>query len=133
MMINQAKADQEQNLIVNDDEKYGTNNNQDDAGDLIWQRWWRWWFTAPADIRIPKVWTLSSSDQPGMQYNDDDNDDDDDDNDDDGNDDDDDNDDDGNDDDDGDYPAAVDKEALQWFPGECSWSWRWRSQRDKPG
>ena len=39
MMINQAKADQEENLIVNDDEKYGTGNYQDDGGDLIWWRW----------------------------------------------------------------------------------------------
>ena len=63
------------------------------------------------------------------EYNDDVDNDDDDDNDDDGDDDDndydgddDDNDDDGIDDGDYDYPAAVDKEALQWFPGECSWS-----------
>ena len=35
MMINRAKADQEQNLIVNDDENYGTDDYQDVGGDLI--------------------------------------------------------------------------------------------------
>ena len=33
MMINRAKADQEQNLIVNDDDKYGTGDYQDGGGD----------------------------------------------------------------------------------------------------